>query len=119
MHLVHGSGTLFANDENLEKRFTQKLIEKSINSQKALLKKALQVLKPGQEIVYSTCSILSCENEEVVEEVLKTGKAKIVPIALEGKETLPLLPSRIEGALCVAPTKQYEGFFIVKIRKEI
>jgi len=119
MRLVHGSGTLSANDKNLEKRFTPKLIEKSIQSQVALLKKALQVLKKGQEMVYSTCSILDCENEEVIKQVIKTGKAQIVPITFEGKETLPLLPSKIEGTLCVLPTKQYEGFFLAKIRKEI
>lgn len=119
MHHARGSGTLQANDENIEKRFTPKLIEKSINSQLTLLKKALQVLKKGQEMVYSTCSILSCENEEILNQVVKAGKAQIVPIHLKGKETLPLLPSKIEGTLCVLPTKQYEGFFVAKIRKEI
>ena len=69
-------------------------------------------------MVYSTCSILSCENEDIVEKALKEAKAKIVPIEFEGKETLPLLPTKIEGTLCVRPTKDYEGFFIAKILKE-
>ena len=69
-------------------------------------------------MIYSTCSILSCENEEIVEKALKGQKAKIVPIEFEGKDTLPLLPTKIEGTLCVRPTKIYEGFFIAKIRKE-
>ena len=58
------------------------------------------------------------ENEEIVEKALKGQKAKIVPIEFEGKDTLPLLPTKIEGTLCVRPTKIYEGFFIAKIRKE-
>lgn len=115
---AHGSGTLNVEDKNLEKTFTKVLIEKSMKSQLELLKKALKILKPGHEMIYSTCSILACENEEIVEKTLKTAKAKIVPIEFEGKENLPLLPTKIDGTLCVMPTKTYEGFFIAKIRKE-
>lgn len=75
-----GSGTLNGNDPNLEKRFTMKLIEKSTKSQLSLLKKALTILKPGHEMVYSTCSILACENEEIVEKALRFVQAEIVPI---------------------------------------
>ena len=40
-----GSGTLNVNDENLNKIFTEKLVQKSVKSQRELLKKALKVLK--------------------------------------------------------------------------
>ncbi len=119
MHRARGSGTLNINDTQIEKTFTEKLIEKSTNSQLQLLKKALKILKTGHEMVYSTCSILSCENEEIVNKALQGSKAKIVPIEFEGMEDLPLLPTEIEGTLCVKPTQLYEGFFIAKIRKEI
>lgn len=112
-----GSGTININDVNLEKAFTKKIIEKSMSSQHALLKKSLKILKPGHEMIYSTCSILSCENEEIIEKVLKEEKAQIVPIEFEGKDSLPLLPTKIEGTLCIKPTKLYEGFFITKIKK--
>lgn len=112
-----GSGTLSSEDSKLEKTFTKKLIDKSIVSQLALLKKAVTILKPEKEMVYSTCSILSCENEEVISEILKTGKVEIVPIQLEGREELPILPTKIEGTLCIAPTELYEGFFVAKLRK--
>ena len=112
-----GSGTININDINLEKTFTKKLLEKSISSQQALLKKALKILKPGHEMIYSTCSILSCENEEIIEKALKETKAQIVPIEFEGKDNIPLLPSKIEGTLCVMPTELYEGFFVAKIKK--
>ena len=113
-----GSGTLNVEDSKLQKVFTKELIDKSTKVQLALLKKAIKILKPGKEMVYSTCSILSCENEDIVEKALKEAKAKIVPIEFEGKEALPLLPTKIEGTLCVRPTKDYEGFFIAKILKE-
>ena len=112
-----GSGILNVEDVNLEKTFTEKLIEKSQKSQLELLNKAVKILKQGQEMVYSTCSILNVENEEIVSKILKNNKVEIVPIEFEGKEELPLLPTKIDGTLCVIPTELYEGFFIAKIRK--
>ena len=112
-----GSGTLNLYNINMENNFTQKLINKSIASQKALLKKAINILKPGKEMIYSTCSILSCENEEIVSSVLSKNKVEIVPIEFEGIEKLPLLPSKIYGTICICPTSLYEGFFVAKIKK--
>ena len=112
-----GSGTLNVEDINLEKTFTKKLIEKSQKAQLELLNKAVKILKQGQEMVYSTCSILNVENEEIVSKILKNNKVEIVPIEFKGKEELPLLPTKIDGTLCVMPTELYEGFFIAKIRK--
>ncbi len=112
-----GSGTLQANDDSLSKKFTTKLLEKCIKSQLALLKKAVTILKSGQEMVYSTCSILACENEEVVNSVLKEGKVQIVPIVFPGMENLPLLPVKIPGTLGICPNEYFEGFFVAKLRK--
>ena len=112
-----GSGTLNVNDKNIEKYFTEKLIEKSSKSQLALLRKAIKILKKGQEIVYSTCSILSKENEDIVLKVMSENKLENVPIEFKGMEDLPLLPSKIKGTLVVKPDELYEGFFIAKIRK--
>ena len=111
-----GSGTLNLNNGISEKNFSLNLISKSVKAQTALLDKALKILKPGCEMVYSTCSILQEENEEILEKVLSKNKAKIVPIDFESKD-LPLLPTRIMGTLCVAPNELYEGFFIAKIKK--
>ncbi len=112
-----GSGTLNVENVNLEKTFTNKLIEKSQKSQLELLNKAVKILKQGQEMVYSTCSILNKENEEIVSKILKNNKVEIVPIKFKGKEELPLLPTKIDGTICIMPTELYEGFFIAKIRK--
>lgn len=112
-----GSGTLEINNQDLENTFTEKLIKKSTSSQLALLKKAINILKPGKEMVYSTCSILKEENEEIVGKVLSNVNAEIVPIEFNGMKDLPLLPTTLEGTLCVQPNELYEGFFIAKIRK--
>ena len=107
-----GSGT-----ENVfTPNFSEYLIQKSSKVQEELLTKALTILKPAGEMVYSTCSILKEENEEIVKKVLKKFKAQIIPINLP--QNIPVLPTSIDGALCVCPTKYYEGFFVVKILKK-
>ena len=111
-----GSGTLDAYNEASKKNFTTKLIQKSVEAQTALLKKALKVLKTGGEMIYSTCSVLESENEKVLENVLRTAKAQIVPISLD-KAQFPLLDVKIPGTICVCPNEYFEGFFIAKIKK--
>ncbi len=107
-----GSGT-----ENVfSEKFTEELINRSIKTQEELLVKALNILKSGGEMVYSTCSILKDENENVLKNVLKKFNAEIVPI--EKIENIPCLPVIIDGTLCVCPSDLYEGFFVAKIRKK-
>lgn len=112
-----GSGIIDVNNPKLEKIFTKELIKKSVKTQIALLNKAINILKKGSNMVYSTCSILEEENEKVIESVLKTGKVEIEKIAFPGIEELPLLPTNINGTLCVMPTEEYEGFFVAKLKK--
>lgn len=109
-----GSGTLQIENGRMKQNFTEKLIQKSVASQKALLRKAVSVLKTGGEMIYSTCSILKEENEEVVLPMVRENKVEVVPLTVE---ELPLLPVGIEGGLCIAPNEWYEGFFIAKLRK--
>lgn len=88
-----GSGTININNNNYEKYFTKELINKSIERQKKLIKKAFKLLKTNGVLIYSTCSILNCENEDIV--------SQYKPI-----KTIKLLPDDI-----------YEGFFVAKIMK--
>lgn len=173
-----GSGTLRAGDPKLHARFTQALIQKSRKSQAALLDKALALLKPGGTLVYSTCSVLACENEDIVRAALKKaakrGSYTLEPVSIPGANLvpaeqlaamqtaatptmeeadglassrpascgdapgaatpsasnaavlhpaafhpvdLPILPTTLEGTLCVCPTALFEGFFIAKIKR--
>ena len=106
-----GSGT----ENVLNAKFTEELIERSVKTQEELLKKALKILKPGGEMVYSTCSILKQENEDLLKKFLKKSKIEIVPIDLP--DEIPMLPTTLEGTVCVCPTEIYEGFFVAKIKK--
>ena len=112
-----GSGTLNLNQTDIEKVFTKELVDRSIKTQKELLKKAVKILMANGELIYSTCSILKEENEKVVEEILKLGNVEIVPIDAEEFKDIPLLPVNIEGTICVCPNGLYEGFFVAKLRK--
>lgn len=142
-----GTGTYRAGDERAEKRMTPQLLAKVTKSQRALLDRALTVLKPGGTLVYSTCSILAEENDEQVRAALKRHRdCKIVPIVLndpdnastacdddekrvkpilldhtaEGPLALPLFkqPSDEPGTLTLAPTRFFEGFYVAAIKKE-
>ena len=113
-----GSGTILLDEPGTYRAFSEKLVRNSAATQLALLKKALTILKKGGSMVYSTCSILSLENERVVQTALKGASAHVEPLELSGMADLPLLPCSLPGALCVCPTEQYEGFFVAKIRKD-
>ena len=107
-----GSGT----DNVFKKNFTKELIQKSSKTQEILLKKALKILKPGGEIIYSTCSILQTENEKILEKSLKNTSAKLVPVKLS--EEILCLPSKIKEVAVIAPNEMFEGFFVAKIVKQ-
>lgn len=76
--------------------------------QENILKLCIQYLKPGGEVVYSTCSILKEENEEVIQKLMthqkmeRNGQANRFEI-VEQKNILP--------------DKNTDGFFVCKIRK--
>ena len=116
-----GSGTLWLGDQKLAKRFNEGLLAKVRKQQAALLDKALQLVKPGGLLVYSTCSVFKEENEEQVRAALKRarrGSYRVEPVELGEAQGIPTLPSSIEGALTVCPSERYEGFFACKIRRE-
>lgn len=109
-----GSGTL--NSENINS-FSKELINNSIKIQEQLLIKALNILKPNSTMVYSTCSVLKEENEEILKKVLTKFNAEIIEIDDTLFKDVPLLPVSIKGTICVCPNELYEGFFIAKIKK--
>ena len=106
-----GSGT----DNVFKSNFTKDLIEKSAKTQEVLLKKALKLLKPGGELIYSTCSILKEENEDILEKCLKNKDYKLEKIELSDK--IEVLPSKFKEVKTIAPNEYFEGFFVSKIVK--
>ena len=108
-----GSGTVLLNEES-KQVFNQKVIDKCQKRQISLLKKGLSMLNKNGVLVYSTCSILKEENEQVLKACLNND-FELLPIDKE-KYDLPYLPS-LENTITIAPTELYEGFFVAKIKR--
>ena len=64
-----GTGTLRRNPE-IRWRLTPVDVVKLAEQQKQILRRAVEMLKPGGRLIYSTCSVEPEENEEVIDEVL-------------------------------------------------
>ena len=112
-----GSGTINFNRNDLKKVFTNELLTRSIKTQRELIEKGISILKKCGELTYSTCSILKEENENVIKEILKLSNIELVSIDNNLLKDVPLLPTSLDGTICVLPNEIYEGFFIAKLRK--
>lgn len=105
-----GSGTITSNHEfQMEDR-----LDNILNIQEKLLRKAISLLKKDKYMIYSTCSILKQENEDMLKKVL-SDDIEIIPISLDGVE---LLPSILDDVITVKPSAYYEGFFIALLHKK-
>lgn len=110
-----GSGTLIDNNIN-EKYFNINLINISVERQKRLIEEAIKHLKINGTLVYSTCSILKEENEEIIKYILnKYNNIKLDYIDYNKYKDIPILSSELEGTLTILPNKYYEGFFVAKL----
>ena len=112
-----GSGTILLTEGEPQRRMDIPWVQKTVATQAAMLKKALRLLSAGGEMVYSTCSIMACENEDVLRRALEGVKAEIVPIDPALMAAVPCLPTELPGTMVVKPTELYEGFYVAKIRK--
>lgn len=108
-----GSGTFVNNDFN---NFNEDLVTRSIKFQTSLINEALKHLKVGGELIYSTCSILTEENEQIIKNILNDN-VELIPLDLTNYQDLPTLPTTLNGTLVVKPTKYYEGFFVAKLKR--
>ena len=113
-----GSGTVQLLNPRSKGQFNAGNLAKTTKMQETLLLKALRLLRPGSEMIYSTCSVLAQENEDIVSRVLKKANAEVVPLDLAEFEDVPKLPVKIPGTLCVCPDELYEGFFVAKLRRK-
>lgn len=98
-------------------------LEKLMAIQERLFVAAVKALRPGGELVYSTCSVAPQENDELIQRMLKIYPLDILSLdwapadtfiadeAAKGAESLP-------RSLHVYPhLHQMEGFFVVRLRK--
>jgi tRNA (cytosine49-C5)-methyltransferase len=109
--------------------WNDKMITKLAREQIRLAQAGFNNLKPGGEMVYSTCSVEPEENEGVVHILLKNNPdAEIVSVKLKGlKLSKPILEfqgikfnEQLKKSIRIWPQdNDTEGFFVTKIRKKL
>lgn len=78
-------------------------VEEITTIQKTILENCSKYLKKGGELVYSTCSILKEENEEVISEFLTKNKNFVI---------------NENGIINIFTDEEKDGFFICKLHKK-
>jgi 16S rRNA (cytosine967-C5)-methyltransferase len=87
-----GLGTVRRNP-GLKIRVSEELVRSFVLTQRDLLTRFAALVRPGGRLVYSTCSLLREENEEIVSWFLSSHQefALVPPVAIPGIEGDPLM----------------------------
>lgn len=101
---------------------TEKDLLAFANYQTRFIRQAVELLKPGGTLVYSTCTIQARENEGMVGEILSYSKMELVPITIPlGSPGLPgqgISPEDCTKVRRFDPTVTNSmGFFIAAFTK--
>ena len=121
-----GEGMLDLGHAQALRYWSMERVEKYHHMQVSMLRAAWRLLRPGGVLVYSTCTFAPEEDEAPVATHLRHhADAAIEPIDLpipgrrpavlswEGKK----FPPELRGALRLAPSEWFEGFFVCRLRK--
>jgi NOL1/NOP2/sun family putative RNA methylase len=121
-----GTGTIPDHPEVVQ-WWTPGKLQKLTLIQEQLLISAYKALRPGGELVYSTCSVCVEENEALLERFLSGYAMEILDITLPGREAFDpglicsngqSLRPEISRAIRIWPHRHgLEGFFIIRLRK--
>jgi 16S rRNA (cytosine1407-C5)-methyltransferase len=116
-----------ANKPKTFEHWKPKKIKEMAKKQKALIKSAINSLKPGGVLVYATCSFEAEENEAIIHHALKyfQDAIEVQPITLpikntqagmlswQGKDFNPL----VQHSVRVLPTEIMDGFYLCRMKK--
>ncbi len=92
-------------------RRREEALEPLARLQADLLRRALGLVRPGGRVVYSTCTLISAENEDVV-------GAMDAPLDDLGERFPAYAHPRLPGALLTLPHRHgTDGFFIARLRR--
>lgn len=103
------------------KQWSVKTVNELTKIQKKLFKSAYESLKPGGVLVYSTCTLNKQENENILDWALNNFNINQEKIDIEIKQAIPAfnenLNENVNKALRILPSKEMEGFFVAKFKK--
>ena len=125
-----GEGRFCVYDKSSYAAYRADDVNKFHKIQAKLLKAAMNAVKPGGNVLYSTCTLNRFENEEVLQDALSNFNCKIVPLPknlttltealtpISSTPTYPKLRKDISNAIRIVPSTRVEGFFLAKIIKD-
>jgi 16S rRNA (cytosine1407-C5)-methyltransferase len=118
-----GLGIIQKKDE-VNKWWSTSSIVGLINLQLSLIVAAIKMLKPGGELVYSTCTLTTEENEEIINKVLEKYPIELLPVSIPGGvpgfTEVPgkkFSPELSKTARVLPWLSNSEGFFLAKMVK--
>lgn len=107
----------------------EKKVKEMASVQRQLLSSAWNALKPGGILVYSTCTFSPEENElQITKFMEKVGDCELLDIDLPDLRRLLILKTWreqeinkevVKKSFRIMPTKDIEGFFVVKMKKKV
>ncbi len=115
---------MFRKDPAVRTEWSPERVTACAARQEKILETIDKLLKPGGTLVYSTCTFAPEENEQVVEQLVQTGRYEVVPISMQGIPTTGLAENTRTGMQDVTGTMriwpQYssgEGHYTAKLIK--
>jgi 16S rRNA (cytosine967-C5)-methyltransferase len=104
-----GLGVLSARPDSRWRR-REEALGPLVELQAALLERALGQVRPGGRVIYSTCTLLAAENEEII----RASGASLVDLT----QRFPgMAHPNLPGALLTLPsTHRTDGFFVAELR---
>ncbi len=106
-------------------RTSPSVLKRMTRSQEKLLRRAVDLVRPGGEVLYVTCTYAPEENEAVVSRVLADTELEVLPIALDVPHASGLtrfeeltFDPRMEGAARIYPHHfDSGGLFLCHLRR--
>ena len=115
-----GTGSWRRSPDSKWRRDESDLIE-LMALQESILTSAARLVKSGGRLVYATCSLLPCENEEQVAKFLRSRPDfKLVPVKEIWEKRMPLSPPEYLGEMLrLSPARNAtDGFFAAVLERE-
>lgn len=118
-----GEGRFVLFEPSTSRAWSPKLVAESARLQRRLLASAARALKPGGVLVYSTCTLNTSENEDMVQWAIDT-------LSLRPEKSPLAVPGVFAGmargrdpavalALRIFPDEEREGFFVCRMKKDV
>jgi 16S rRNA (cytosine967-C5)-methyltransferase len=84
-----------------------------VTLQKSILDNLWQMLKPGGNLLYATCSILKAENEDQINDFLQTHQdAQAIALDLDWGMSVSVGRQQL-------PSQEFDGFYYAKLKKQV